>query len=48
MAEGRQDMTDAPRIIAIPGAALMITVLGLNMLGDGMADVLDRRLRIQQ
>lgn len=48
MAEGREYMTDAPWIIAIPGAALMITVLGLNMLGDGLRDVLDPRLRIQQ
>lgn len=48
MAEGRQYMVDAPWIITIPGAALMITVLGLNMLGDGLRDVLDPRLRIQQ
>ncbi len=48
MAEGRQYMTDAPWIIAIPGAALMITVLGLNMLGDGLRDVLDPRLRLQE
>jgi peptide/nickel transport system permease protein len=48
MAEGRQYMVDAPWIIAIPGLALMITVLGLNLLGDGLRDVLDPRLRIQQ
>ncbi len=48
MAEGRQYMTDAPWIITIPGAALMITVLGLNLVGDGLRDVLDPRLRIQQ
>jgi peptide/nickel transport system permease protein len=48
MAEGRQYMVDAPWIIAIPGAALMITVLGLNLLGDGLRDVLDPRLRVQQ
>jgi peptide/nickel transport system permease protein len=47
MAEGRQYMVDAPWIIAIPGMALMITVLGLNLLGDGLRDVLDPRLRIQ-
>ncbi len=47
MAEGRQYITDAPWIIAIPGAALMITVLGLNLLGDGLRDVLNPRLRIQ-
>ncbi|HWL82808.1 MAG TPA: ABC transporter permease [Roseomonas sp.] len=48
MAEGRDFMRDAPWIIAIPGVTLMITVLGLNMLGDGLRDVLDPRLRIQQ
>jgi peptide/nickel transport system permease protein len=48
MAEGRQYMTDAPWIITIPGIALMITVMGLNLLGDGLRDVLDPRLRIQQ
>jgi peptide/nickel transport system permease protein len=48
MAEGRQYMTDAPWIIGIPGLALAITVLGLNLLGDGLRDVLDPRLRIQQ
>jgi peptide/nickel transport system permease protein len=48
MAEGRQYMVDAPWIITIPGIALMITVMGLNLLGDGLRDVLDPRLRIQQ
>ncbi|SDR56537.1 peptide/nickel transport system permease protein [Rhizobiales bacterium GAS191] len=48
MAQGRQYMTDAPWIITIPGVALMLTVLGLNLLGDGLRDVLDPRLRIQQ
>ncbi len=47
MAEGRQYLSDAPWIIAIPGLALMITVLGLNLLGDGLRDVLDPRLRVQ-
>ena len=47
MAEGRLYLTDAPWIIAIPGVALMLTVLGLNLLGDGLRDVLDPRLRIQ-
>ena len=47
MAEGRQYLVEAPWIISIPGAALMLTVLGLNLLGDGLRDVLDPRLRIQ-
>lgn len=48
MAEGRDFMREAPWIITIPGIALMITVMGLNLLGDGLRDVLDPRLRIQQ
>jgi peptide/nickel transport system permease protein len=28
-----------------PGAALMLSVLGLNLLGDGIRDLLDPRLR---
>jgi len=47
MAEGRQYMQDAPWIITLPGVLLMITVMGLNLLGDGLRDVLDPRLRLQ-
>ena len=48
MSEGRDFMREAPWIITIPGIALMITVMGLNLLGYGLRDVLDPRLRIQQ
>lgn len=47
MAEGRQYMREAPWIITVPGVLLMITVMGLNLLGDGLRDVLDPRLRLQ-
>ncbi len=47
MAEGRQYMQEAPWIITIPGLLLMVTVMGLNLLGDGLRDVLDPRLRLQ-
>jgi ABC-type dipeptide/oligopeptide/nickel transport system permease component len=40
-----EHMIDAPWIIAIPGTALMITVPGLNLLGDGLRGVLDPRVR---
>lgn len=48
MAEGRDFLREAPWIITIPGVMLMVTVMGLNLLGDGLRDVLDPRLRIQQ
>jgi peptide/nickel transport system permease protein len=48
MSEGRQYMREAPWIIASPGVALALTVMSLNLLGDGLRDVLDPRLKVQQ
>lgn len=48
IAEGRQYIREAPWITAIPGLALAMTVMGLNLLGDGLRDVLDPRLKVQQ
>ncbi len=38
----------APQLALYPGLAIMISVLGLNMLGDGLRDVLDPRIRRQR
>ncbi|MBO6716461.1 MAG: ABC transporter permease [Rhizobiaceae bacterium] len=38
-------MMVAPHLAIFPGLAIVITVLGLNLLGDGLRDVLDPRLR---
>jgi peptide/nickel transport system permease protein len=35
----------APRLAVFPGLAVALSVLGLNMLGDGLRDALDPRLR---
>lgn len=40
-------MRDAPWIAIFPGGAIMLTVLAINMFGDGLRDALDARLRIQ-
>jgi peptide/nickel transport system permease protein len=48
ISEGRQYIREAPWITLIPGLALAMTVLGLNLLGDGLRDVLDPRLKVQQ
>ncbi|MCB9160980.1 MAG: ABC transporter permease [Caldilineaceae bacterium] len=42
---GRQFMRQAWWVTAFPGLAIMITVLGINLLGDGLRDALDPRLR---
>ena len=38
-------MIVAPHMAIFPGLAIVITVLGLNLLGDGLRDLLDPRLR---
>lgn len=35
----------APRLAVFPGVAIALTVLGLNLLGDGLRDILDPELR---
>lgn len=45
LASGRSYLTLAPWITLFPGLAIMITVLALNLLGDGLRDLLDPRLR---
>jgi peptide/nickel transport system permease protein len=39
--DARQHMRRLPSLALLPGAAIMITVLSLNLLGDGLRDILD-------
>ena len=41
-------MIVAPHLAIFPGLAIVITVLGLNLLGDGLRDMLDPKLRRQR
>jgi peptide/nickel transport system permease protein len=43
--EAQTLMYQAPLLAVFPGLAIMLTVLGLNLLGDGLRDLLDPRLR---
>lgn len=43
--EGRQNLRGAWYIAAIPGVAIVATVLALNLVGDGLNDALNPRLR---
>ena len=40
---GRGHLLDAPHLALSPGIAILITVMGLNFLGDGLVDYLDPR-----
>ncbi len=46
LASERNQLFSAPHLVLFPGIAIMITVLAFNLLGDGLRDALDPRLRL--
>ena len=47
IAEGRDFSVEAWWIMVFPGAAISLAALGLNLVGDGLRDVLDPRLKVE-
>jgi peptide/nickel transport system permease protein len=45
LASSRQFMRSYPHLVIFPGLAIAITVLSLNLLGDGLRDALDPKLK---
>jgi len=45
LADSLQYITTAPWMIFYPGVAIFLTVLGFNLIGDGLMDVLDPKLK---
>ena len=45
LSDGRQYMRSAAWICIFPGMAIMLTVLALNLMGDGLRDALDPKLK---
>ena len=43
--EGKSSLTTAPFVATISGAFILITVLGFNLFGDGIRDVLDPKMK---
>jgi peptide/nickel transport system permease protein len=46
LAAERNQVFSSPHLVFFPGFAIMLTVLGFNLLGDGLRDALDPRLRL--
>ena len=42
--EAQTQLFQAPRLAIFPGVAIALSVLGLNLLGDGLRDLLDPKL----
>ncbi len=45
LAEGRLYLQQAPWLTLFPGAAIMACILGLNLFGDGLRDLLDPKMQ---
>jgi len=45
VADGRKWIGSAPWMVTFPGLTILITVLGYNLLGDGIRDIMDPKLR---
>ena len=45
LADAQTMVSFAPHLAIIPGTAIILTVLGLNLMGDGLRDILDPKLR---
>lgn len=45
LAEGKEQMRYFPHLVTIPGFAIIVAVLSLNLMGDGLRDALDPRLK---
>jgi peptide/nickel transport system permease protein len=48
LSESRTLMEIAPWLAIFPGVAIMLAVLGFNLLGDGLRDVLDPRIQFEK
>lgn len=45
LSEGRKFISDYPHLVLYPGLAIAVTALSLNLMGDGLRDALDPRLK---
>jgi peptide/nickel transport system permease protein len=45
LAESQTMISFAPHLALFPGFAIVLTVLGLNLMGDGLRDLFDPKLR---
>ena len=45
LSEARDNMRDFPHLVLAPGMAIFLSIFSLNLLGDGLRDALDPRLK---
>jgi peptide/nickel transport system permease protein len=45
LSEGKDYMLYSPHLVVFPGMAIVLTALSMNLMGDGLRDALDPRLK---
>lgn len=45
LSSGRQFMISSPQLVIVPGVAILLATIGFNLLGDGLRDALDPRMK---
>ena len=45
LGDGREFIRSEPWIVTLPGLAILVTVISINLFGDGLRDALDPKLR---
>jgi dipeptide transport system permease protein len=45
LSSSRDWMEQAPWLVTLPGLSILVTVIAINLLGDGLRDALDPRMR---
>jgi peptide/nickel transport system permease protein len=45
LGNGRELLTTVPRVAMLPGLVILVLVVGINLVGDGLRDLLDPRLK---
>ena len=45
LSEGRQYIRNSPWMTLFPGLAILLTVIAFNLMGDGLRDALDPKLK---
>ncbi len=45
LADSREFIRSDPSIVAFPGLAILVTVVAINLTGDGLRDALDPKMR---
>ena len=48
LADAQTLVSIAPHVVIAPGMAIILFVLGLNLIGDGLRDFLDPRIRVDR